>query len=1224
MRSLLLALALLAATSPLRAQPSDTCKIFIWDNDAGECAQEYPATMIDDDDYCFSVWADMRDGNWNIYGQKTRFDGRPMIGNFLVNQNSGYNYGGQKNPGISGINKDNRFAVVWQDSTNSTRYRIRARIFTISGEPTTGDILVSINDLRPKFRPRVAMHKYSGRFVIVWTEYSDLNNSNVYARLLGPDGGYLSDTILVNQHVSGERHHRRPAVCCSDSGIVVVWEDWRNGDYPCIWAQRFDLDLRQVGNNYRVSGPSNHAYYPDVSTVSYTEDGFHAVVWEDRGTGSLRNVFMRKFTWRDTLTGPVKVNPTALTTSYAPTVAVQPDQGFVVAWHDSVNGNVKRQVFARYCPRNSEPANILRLWDDSTRNQSYPSVSANDRVFTVAWHDSLRPTGRGDIFGQSILVEDLSIDTIAKYRTNYRIDNLRANGRKVWYYPRKNFDNPATTGWNEDPIAEPDSIRIPLDSAFVRAFATRNNVPGQQFFKITDSPILQEDYPSNWKSSINGGDYDLCVVDLGYAEGGLGAGEISDNQQDSIMKFSDDGGALLCSGGDFGEMYDGTTLYDGYFAANYDGPGNPYTVGNVDSLGGMTGTFTQGMKFHYPFQEEPDNSIDFISPGSSHGTSAQTIFMNDGPGPVKWSYCRGIAYAAYWKRQKTAQRSNIYIPFAMGSLISDGIYPNTQDELSRRILGYQGFNVEPAPIHDLVATAGSTEGRVNLSWTAVCDDNIGDPVNMYRLKYSHYNAGAGDKGMLSSEQDYIDSGIVYYSTWFTPGAFGTSQSQALYGFPPGDTLILAMKAGDESTNTRWSELGAEPRVVVPGDRVTPHSLGLGYNYGCVNDFISTERIGIRFGIDDTLFCTWDANNIYFGYGRCDWRTAGDLLIYMDTRSGGADSTYDYNGSGQKSAFDVGGDFKPDYVFILDSDASHNLRYWDADLRAWRNVVSSYTACLDSVNDHEYLEIGIPFSSLGNYDTTRAFRYLAVCQQENTNDSWNAFPTQNTPGKGAKTPASYPYYYEVAGGLRGGLEPASASHALSVELSEFSALAAGGGITLNWRTESEVDNYQWLIDRSLEPDANYQRVATVPGQGSSPTGHSYSFTDNSVLPGCTYYYLLGDQDFNENVTWHGPVSVFSGEQSLVFGYCIDCHPNPATGKALISFSLPKSETVGLSIYDIAGRLVRSFDRKWLGTGRHVTRWDCSDQDGRKVPSGVYFYRLAVEGGNALKGRLAVIR
>ena len=49
-------------------------------------------------------------------------------------------------------------------------------------------------------------------------------------------------------------------------------------------------------------------------------------------------------------------------------------------------------------------------------------------------------------------------------------------------------------------------------------------------------------------------------------------------------------------------------------------------------------------------------------------------------------------------------------------------------------------------------------------------------------------------------------------------------------------------------------------------------------------------------------------------------------------------------------------------------------------------------------------------------------------------------------------------------------------------------------------------------------------------------------------------------------------------------------------------------VRLVIYSVAGRRIRVLHDHVLPAGTHTLHWDGTDQDGRSVASGVYFYRL----------------
>jgi hypothetical protein len=71
---------------------------------------------------------------------------------------------------------------------------------------------------------------------------------------------------------------------------------------------------------------------------------------------------------------------------------------------------------------------------------------------------------------------------------------------------------------------------------------------------------------------------------------------------------------------------------------------------------------------------------------------------------------------------------------------------------------------------------------------------------------------------------------------------------------------------------------------------------------------------------------------------------------------------------------------------------------------------------------------------------------------------------------------------------------------------------------------------------------------------------------------------------------------------------DNYPNPFNPSTKISFKLPTSEWVNLSIYTIQGRLVKNLVQKNLTKGSYEFTWNGTDNAGNNVSSGVYLYRL----------------
>jgi hypothetical protein len=70
-----------------------------------------------------------------------------------------------------------------------------------------------------------------------------------------------------------------------------------------------------------------------------------------------------------------------------------------------------------------------------------------------------------------------------------------------------------------------------------------------------------------------------------------------------------------------------------------------------------------------------------------------------------------------------------------------------------------------------------------------------------------------------------------------------------------------------------------------------------------------------------------------------------------------------------------------------------------------------------------------------------------------------------------------------------------------------------------------------------------------------------------------------------------------------------YPNPFNPATNIVFSIPQTEKVTLTIYNMLGQKIATLlDGSFLA-GTHVVRWNGRDGLGRQLPSGVYFYRLS---------------
>jgi hypothetical protein len=120
------------------------------------------------------------------------------------------------------------------------------------------------------------------------------------------------------------------------------------------------------------------------------------------------------------------------------------------------------------------------------------------------------------------------------------------------------------------------------------------------------------------------------------------------------------------------------------------------------------------------------------------------------------------------------------------------------------------------------------------------------------------------------------------------------------------------------------------------------------------------------------------------------------------------------------------------------------------------------------------------------------------------------------------------------------------------------------------------------------------------------GHSFMLIRDAV-PGATAarnQFLAMTYEFFEN----GVASDIT-DAELPKAYSLAQNfPNPFNPSTRIQFALPAKGHVSLKIYDVAGRLVKTLQDGVMDAGSHELTWDGSNNLGKNVASGVYFYKI----------------
>jgi predicted outer membrane repeat protein len=85
----------------------------------------------------------------------------------------------------------------------------------------------------------------------------------------------------------------------------------------------------------------------------------------------------------------------------------------------------------------------------------------------------------------------------------------------------------------------------------------------------------------------------------------------------------------------------------------------------------------------------------------------------------------------------------------------------------------------------------------------------------------------------------------------------------------------------------------------------------------------------------------------------------------------------------------------------------------------------------------------------------------------------------------------------------------------------------------------------------------------------------------------------------------------------------CFPNPFNPQTTIRFALPAAAHTTVSIFDVAGRHVKTLVDADLDARTHDVVWTGDDARGQSVAAGVYFYEVS-GGGHRAVGRMALVK
>lgn len=152
-----------------------------------------------------------------------------------------------------------------------------------------------------------------------------------------------------------------------------------------------------------------------------------------------------------------------------------------------------------------------------------------------------------------------------------------------------------------------------------------------------------------------------------------------------------------------------------------------------------------------------------------------------------------------------------------------------------------------------------------------------------------------------------------------------------------------------------------------------------------------------------------------------------------------------------------------------------------------------------------------------------------------------------------------------------------------------------------------ESFAWFDNIGLIGWDGWQEKTASPDFVINPNDHYYLQIRADELP------ADASVQFTHTAYEENPVQISNNIPVVTNAHLRSNYPNPFNPETKIEFSLDDQggKTV-LNVYNIKGQKVRSLINDYLPKGNHTTVWNGTNDEGKAVSSGVYFYHLKFNG------------
>ena len=978
-----------------------------------------------------------------------------------------------------------------------------------------------------------------------------------------PAGG----EVQVNTFTTGSQQNSATAMD-ADGDYIVVWEGEGQSDSEGIFAQRYQADGIAVGGAFRVNSYTTSDQRNPA--VAMDADGDFVVAWQSLGQdGSENGIFARRYQADGTALDASDVQINVYTTSQQqnPSVAMDADGDFVVAWESLNQDGSNYGVFARRYQADGTAldADDVQINIYTTSQQKSSSVAMDaDGDFIVAWESRNQDGSSYGVFARRYNANGTALDNsdvqINAYTSSRQEDPSVAMDTDGNYVVAWMSGNAYGTQQDGDKFGiyarryQADGTALDASDVQINTYTTNT----QRFPSVAMDAT--GDFVVAWESGYYYGsgnqDGDLLGVFARRFHADGTALDPSDIQVNTYTtSYQRAASVAMDADGNFvvawqSRNQDGSNW--GIYAQRYEAPAPPVSFTERVPIGSETqvNTYTTANQLFPDVATDADGDYVIVWQGNQQDGFGYGVFGQrfDTDGTAAGMEFRvNIATAQNQDEAAVAMDAagNFIVVWESSDDDENGIFARRyQADGTALDAGDVRINVTTQFNQTTPTVAMDAAGNYVVAWTSGTMSN-GDEI-LYRrfladgtaLDAADVSANTYTTGVQMAPSAAMDANGNFVIAWESNGQDGDDNGIYARRFQDDGT---ALDMSDVQINTITTDSQDSPSVAMDAD----------------GNFVVTWKSS---GTDG------DSNGIFARRFQAD----GTALDVADVQV----NTYT---TGSQERPDVSVDADGDYVIVWESAGQ------DGD------GLGTYL--------QQYSADGTPAGGETRVNTsTQTQQGLAAVAMEDNGEFVVAFANGDFTS-GAPDPNGDGFGLGIFAQRFG-------DATLPVELADLRATALARTNLLAWTTATESANEGFAVQRSYD-GKQWEVIGWVEGAGESYDATAYTYEDMQPREGVTYY-RLEQLDYDGTATLSEVVSVVRMEDEV--SQELRAYPNPVSGLLTV-----ENAGAELHLYALTGQLILT---------KATNGDDRATLDMNGLAEGVYLLTTTLESGEVRQVRLMV--